>query len=196
MVGKGSVRLLGLGLLLVTTAQQVRSAKGSKTCTNSDTDVLGSLLVLEALDTLLVLAQELATAADVRGTVARLGGVAEETEVQGDLALLLAVGGKEVKVAAHGTGLDLIQTDRGEADGGIGAKVLLHDLDVEDTVLVGGALEDNGLVPGGVGTGVFVGLGLLERLCVLDVERELGIGIVLAAGLCLEDVGNRTTWRR
>jgi hypothetical protein len=160
VVGSG-ITARGRRLLLVTT-EQVRSTNGSKANSSSDTNILGRLLGLEGLDALLVLGHDLDTAADVGATVARLSRVAEETEVQGDLALLLTVGSKEVKLAAHRAGLDLVQRDGSETDGGIAPNVLLHDLDVEDTVFVGGALEDNGLVPGGVGTGILVGLGLLE----------------------------------
>lgn len=160
MVGNGITA--GSRRLLLVTTEQIGSTNGSKASGSSDTDILGRLLGLEGLDALLVLGHNLDTAADVRAAVARLGRVAEETEVQGDLALLLTVGSKEVKVAAHGAGLDLLQRDGGETDGGIASNVLLHDLDVEDTMFVGGTLKDNGLVPGGVGTGVLVGLGLLE----------------------------------
>lgn len=183
MLSKVSIALLSLSLFLVTSTRHVRGAEGKKASTDSDTNILGSLAVLEGLDTLLVLGHEFDTAAGVGATVARLGGVAEEAEVQGNLALLLAIGGEEVKLAAHGAGLDLFQGDGSEANGGICTNVLFHDLDIEDAVLVGGTLEDNGLVPGGVRTTVLVGLGLLKRLCVLDVERELGVGIVLAHGL-------------
>lgn len=183
--------LAGLLLAVVIVHELVGQEAGTdsqKTAKSGCANIGSPLLVLQRFHPALVKLGDMGSSPDRSATLSTvtcaLAGDVVGRQGQVDLTLLLAIRGVDIKDAVHGTAGsvdDLVDGDGRKGNDSIGSGLLVHDLDVE----LGLALqrEVEGLVPDGVLAGVLVDKSLLERLYIVEVERELDIGILLAKGL-------------
>lgn len=188
--------LLGLLLLLIVVNElvgQESSADGQETSKGGSSDISSLLLVGEGLDALLVSLIDMRGALDGLATRLDKGGVLAGDVVgsqgQVDLTLGFAAGGVDFKDTVEGSagGMDdLVDGDGGKGNDGVGGGLLIHDLDKE--LWLAGEGEGERLVPGGGLAGILVDVSLLERFGVLEVGRELNIGVLLADGLDVLEV--------
>jgi len=181
---------LGLLLRLLCTTQGTLEKRSTTDESGHGSSITGVLQALLALDVLLVLffsrRLTLDLGAIVGDVTSGLVGL-DNGDGQGDRPLLLAVIVIKMELALEGLARcigGLVERDGSKANDLISRSLLVVDINVEETVLGGiVVIEDHGLIPFDALASVLLDGGLLETLLVIDIKRELSIGVVLAKPL-------------